>query len=134
MTTLPRNISYIVPITLAAFVVLGCLWPRQAAGAEHPSFKTDIYPIIEKRCLSCHRPGKDGYEESGLDLRSYASLMRGTNFGPVIVPGDAYTSNLSVLIEGRGSKKIKMPHNEDDLSRWEKTLIRRWINRGAKEN
>jgi len=105
-------------------------------GAKNDTdYKNKVYPVLELYCLECHQPGGKGYQASGFDVRTYQSLMKGTQFGPVINPGDAYTSNLMVLIEGRSSKKIRMPHVERrDLSKWEKHLIRAWINRGAKNN
>lgn len=103
--------------------------------AAHPSFKNEIYPILEYYCLECHQPGGSGYESSGLDMRNYDALMKGTKFGPVVVPGAAFSSNLMVLIEGRADKSLKMPHfDRGDLSRWEKHLIRAWIIRGAEDN
>jgi hypothetical protein len=64
-------------------------------------FRDEVLPILDMYCLECHLPGGVGYEKSGLDMRDYESLMKGTRFGPVVNPGDAFTSNLMVLIEGR---------------------------------
>ena len=52
------------------------------------SFKEDVMPIFVGRCVSCHQPGGEGYVKSGLDLTSYAGVMKGTKFGPMIIPGD----------------------------------------------
>lgn len=122
-------------LVAASILALAFVFKPAAVRAEFPSFETKIYPIFEKHCLECHRPGGTGYEISGLDMRTYASLMKGTKHGPVVNPGDAFTSNLMVLIEGRADSSLKMPHSERrDLSRWEKQLIRGWINGGAKNN
>lgn len=103
--------------------------------AEHAAFKADIQPILQKYCLECHVPGQVGYEKSGLDISSYESLMKGTKHGPIIVPGDAFSSNMMVLIEGRADATLKMPHGgRKGLSKWEKLMLRRWINRGARNN
>ena len=45
------------------------------------SFKEDILPLLKWRCASCHESGGAGYEKSGLDLTSYAGVMKGTKFG-----------------------------------------------------
>ncbi|MDP6788885.1 MAG: c-type cytochrome domain-containing protein, partial [Rhodospirillales bacterium] len=98
-------------------------------------FRDQVYPILELYCLECHLPGGKGYEESGLDMRDYENLMKGTMFGPIIVPGDAFTSNIMVLLEGRSKFGLKMPFAEErNLSKWEKHLVRAWINRGALNN
>ena len=117
---------------LGAFV-FGLAMPA-AASADHATFEREILPILTKHCSECHAKGGQGQQASGLDLTSYEGVMKGTEHGPVIVPGDAFTSNMMVLIEGRAGPELKMPHGRKDLTKWEKTLLRRWINRGAKNN
>ena len=119
-------------IGLFALAALSASAPAKAA--EPISYREDIFPLIQFKCLSCHVPGGQGYEKSGLDLRTYASLMKGTKFGPMIVPGDAFTSNLMVLVEGRADPSIRMPHGLKKLNACDKDDFRRWINQGAKNN
>ncbi len=122
---------------LAAGFSLGLLSGMAVPGnalAEHASFKDEIFPIIQKYCVECHQPGGEGYEKSGLDMTSYEGIMKGTKHGPIVVPGDAFSSNLNVLIEGRASPELKMPHARKGLTNWERHMIRRWVNRGAKNN
>src|SRR5665811_204290 len=47
------------------------------------SFREDVVPILKGRCESCHQPNGEGTQKSGLDLTSYAGIMKGTKFGPV---------------------------------------------------
>jgi len=121
------------PILFAMALAI-MLAPFTARAAEKVSFSEDIYPIIQIRCLECHKPDGDGYKKSGLDLRTYQGLMKGTKFGPMIVPGNAFLSNLVVLIDGRAAPGLRMPHNKKKLSICERQLIKRWINQGAKDN
>ena len=123
----------VAAVVVVVILLAGMSSPALGAGAQ-PSFQAHIQPIIEERCVECHRAGGDGYEQSGLDLTTYAGLMKGTRYGPVVVPGDAFTSNLNVLIEGRADRRISMPFHDKPLSRWQKVLIRRWVNDGAKDN
>lgn len=118
---------------LAMTLVIGTWFPRETA-AEHISFKEDVQPILELRCLECHQPGGAGYEASRLDMRTYESLMKGTKHGPVVVPGDAFTSNLNALVEWRASPEIRMPHNKKKLTHCEINIFRRWVNQGAADN
>lgn len=74
------------------------------------SYKNDVLPILHNYCLSCHTPSGKGFENSGLDIRTYASLMKGTRFGSVIKPGDSFTSIFIQVIEGRVHSAIKMPY------------------------
>ena len=93
-----------------------------------------IYPIIQIRCLECHQPQGEGYKKSGLDLRTYEGLMKGTKFGPMVIPGDAFMSNLIVLIDGRAASGLRMPHGKKKLSSCDKDLFRNWVNQGARNN
>ncbi len=125
----PKLPSAILCLGLAA----GLLAPRDAA-AEHISFRDDVQPIIAMRCLECHQPGGPGYEATGLDMRTYQSLMEGTRHGPVIVPGDAFASTLNALVEWRAPAEIRMPHNKKKLTHCEINIFRRWVNQGAYDN
>ena len=99
------------------------------------SFNEDVFPILQMRCGGCHQPGGDGFEKSGLDLRTYEGLMKGTKFGPIVVPGDTTTSNLVVLLDGRADKSIQMPHGtKKKLSICDRNLINTWIHEGAQNN
>jgi uncharacterized membrane protein len=99
------------------------------------SYSRDVAPILDKHCKSCHVPGQPGYVVSGFDLGSYDSLMKGTQFGPVVLPGDALTSVLVMLIEGRADPSLKMPHGDaSTLTPDEILTSRRWVEQGAKNN
>jgi len=110
------------------------MWSFGAVAQDAVSYKEDVFPILELRCLECHVPGGEGYEKSGLDLRTYESLMKGTNFGPVVVPGRAFESNLIAVIDQRTDKELWMPHNRKRMSKCERLLLRFWVNQGAKDN
>ena len=105
-----------------------------ATAAEEVSFKLDVQPIIESRCTQCHAPGGEGYQESGLDLTSYEGLMKGTKHGPIIVPGDSFTSNFNVLLEGRASPQLRMPHNQRPLLQHQQKIMADWVRQGARNN
>ncbi len=125
--SLPRSALFAVTLLAGTFTVV-------PAWAEHGSFKDDVFPIIQKYCVECHQPGGEGHEKSGLDMSTYEGIMKGTTHGPLVVPGDAFSSNLNVLIEGRASPELKMPHAKKGLTKWERHMIRSWVNRGAKDN
>ena len=90
------------------------------------SFASDVLPIIESRCIGCH--GGDRTEE-GLDLKTHASLMAGSDNGPVIVPGDAANSLLVELVTTQ-----KMPKRGPKLTPPQVQLITDWVNQGALDN
>jgi hypothetical protein len=98
------------------------------------SFREDVVPIFKGRCESCHQPGGEGTQKSGLDLTTYAGLMKGTKFGPMVIPGDPESSNLMLLLDWRASPDLRMPHGKKQLSTCDRTAIRAWIREGAKDN
>ena len=108
--------------------------PNVCAAEEQVSFKEDILPLLKWRCSSCHESGGAGYEKSGLDLTSYAGVMKGTKFGPMIIPREPESSNLMLLLDWRVSPAIRMPHGKKQLSSCDRASVRTWIRQGAKDN
>jgi uncharacterized membrane protein len=131
------RLTILFSATLAVAVLAGCEGQQadQKTAAETVSFSEDVKPLIGQKCLSCHAPGGEGYEKTGLDMASYEGLMEGTRLGPVIVPGDSLSSTLVILVEGRGDPSIKMPHGEGEgLTDQQIQTLRAWIDQGAKNN
>jgi mono/diheme cytochrome c family protein len=108
---------------------------KEACAAQaKTSFADDVQPIFKGRCVSCHSPGAEGTEKSGLDLTSYEGVMKGTRHGPMVIPGDAQSSNLMWLLDWRASPELRMPHGKKKLSTCDRDAIRAWIFEGAKNN
>ena len=91
-------------------------------------------PIFVGRCFSCHQPGGQGNEKSGLDLSSYEGVMKGTKSGKMVIPGDPEGSNLMWLLDWRGAPETHMPLGKKRLSTCDRDAIRTWIREGAKNN
>ncbi len=104
----------------------------QAMAQQNMSYAEDIAPIFKGWCVSCHQPGGEGYEHSGFDVRTYQSVMNGTKFGPMIIPGKPDESSLVALINGEA--KIRMPFNHKPLPNSLRENIWSWIFQGAKDN
>src|SRR6266511_2562846 len=85
---------------------------NEACAAEPTSFAEDVFPIFKGRCVGCHAPGQEGVEKSGLDLTTYEGLMKGTKFGPMVIPKDPDSSNLLWLLDWRSSPELRMLHGE----------------------
>lgn len=99
---------------------------QPAAGGATVSFANDILPLIESRCIGCH--GGDRTEE-GLDLKTHASILAGSDDGPVVIPSDAANS---LLVEMVATKK--MPKRGPKLTPPQVQLITDWVNQGALDN
>lgn len=108
---------------------------QNTSAQKEISFKADVRTILDDYCMGCHIPGGRGYEKSGLDLRTYQSLMQGTKFGPVITPGSSLTSTLNVLVSGHADPAISMPFGiKGGLPKDKVDLLNKWVNQGAKNN
>lgn len=123
-----------LPILLSTSLLVAVAWSGALAAEEQVSYKLDVQPILQSRCASCHQPGGQGFQASGLDLTSYDGLMRGTKYGPIVVPGDPLTSNLMVLVEGRARPEVRMPHGQRPLLKQQTEILRLWVKQGAKNN
>jgi Planctomycete cytochrome C len=131
----PLLIMSIVALGMGMATSVGILnAPNACAAEEVVSFKEDILPLLKWRCASCHESGGAGYEKSGLDLMSYAGLMKGTKFGPMVIPREPESSNLMLLLDWRAAPALRMPHGKKQLSSCDRSSIRTWIRQGAKDN
>jgi len=98
----------------------------------HVSFAEDVLPLLQFKCGGCHMPAGEGYEKSGFSVESYDTVMKGTKFGAMIIPGDPDTSSLMRLLDWGVAPDIRMPHGKKQLSTCDRDLIRTWIFNGAK--
>ena len=74
-------------------------------------FEAKVRPILVEHCFKCHGAKK---QESGLRLDSRAGILRGSDAGPVVVPGHPEESP---LIDAIGhDAAIKMPPKSKLLS------------------
>jgi Planctomycete cytochrome C/Leucine Rich repeat len=96
--------------------------------AADVDFPTQVFPIFEKSCLSCHGPEK---KKGGLRLDSRAAALKGGDDGVVIVPGDAAKSDLYRRITLPSGNDDVMPNKGAVLTKAQTDLIREWINQGA---
>ena len=98
------------------------------------SFSKDVKPILDEHCLPCHQAGKEGYLASGLSVQSYDDMMKGTKYGPVVMPGYSFSSTLQILVEHKADPSTNMPKRRMRLSQDKIELIGKWISQGAKNN
>src|SRR5262245_36361506 len=89
-----------------------------AKAQRDPLFKSEILPVLEKNCVSCHGEQK---KMASLDLSTFAGMMTGGSSGPVIAPGKPERSLLWKLIEAD-----KMPMG-GKLTTAQKQLIKSYI-------
>ncbi len=119
----------LISVFLLGLLMTGC------GREEVVSFSRDVKPILDQHCIECHQAGGSGLEASGFSMGSYDELMKGTDFGPMVIAGDAEGSNILVLMEGRADPSISMPHGyREPVAAQDIQTIRLWIGQGAKNN
>lgn len=112
-------------------------------GSSEVSFSSDVLPIFQKNCVQCHDEGGEGVSTSGFSIHDYDSVMRGTQFGPVVIPGSSASSSLYLVVAQKTAPEIHMPPHDthawaegrgSPLSTDQVETIKNWIDQGAKNN
>lgn len=95
------------------------------------SFSRDVQPILNSRCIFCHGPNSivAGGAPNGLMLDTYDNVIFGSNFLPVLVPGEPENSTIMRMLENGTMPAQGGPLPEDQIA-----LIRNWIAQGAPDN
>ena len=96
---------------------------------EPVDFTTQVKPLINQNCITCHGGVK---QKAGFSLLFREEALAKTQSGkPAIIPGDADNSELIRRITLNDPEE-RMPYMHDPLSSENIDIIRRWINEGAK--
>ena len=99
----------------------------QAPSAGTVDYATQIAPILDEFCADCH----DGEtRKGGLSVATYDDLLEGGRSGASVRPGTSTRSLLMDRLTGR--VEPLMPKGEDPLDEGRLTLIRTWIDEGAR--
>ncbi len=94
--------------SLASLLLHAADKPAEPKAAPDPKgveyFEKHVRPMLVEHCISCHGPKK---EQASLRLDSRDGLTRGSDNGPVVVPGKPDESTLIRAVRHMG--KVKMP-------------------------
>jgi dipeptidyl aminopeptidase/acylaminoacyl peptidase len=112
-----------------AVAILFLLCAAPLSGAEDPSYRRDVRPILDSRCTSCHQPA---VKQSDLDLTTYAGFQAGGKRGPAFVAGSPEQSLVIQFITA--ATKPSMPFGQPPLAAKEVSTIRAWIESGARDD
>ena len=93
---------------------------------EDPSYASDVQPIFDKYCLSCHGPVR---AMRGLRLDGYEYVIAGSRVGAVVIP---YSSTASLLAAGLEAGAMP-PKGEKPSANRVKNIFH-WIEQGAYDN
>ncbi len=91
---------------------------------------TAVQAIFTQNCVGCHGGQKP---KGGIDLTSYATVMKGGEEGPIVKAGDPANSVLIQALHGTNGKK-QMPMKRPPLPADQIKTIEGWIQSGAKQS
>jgi uncharacterized protein DUF1553/uncharacterized protein DUF1549/cytochrome c len=114
----------------ACFAAVLCASAAFAAGPKPTPeavefFEAKVRPVLVEQCYSCHGEKK---QSAGLRLDSKAALLKGSDGGPVVVPGDPGKSPLVQAVRHAGD--VKMPPKKK-LSDDAVENLTAWVKSGA---
>jgi hypothetical protein len=87
------------------------------------SFEKTVRPLLVERCFDCHGAHK---HENGLRLDSREGILRGSDYGPVVVVENPAGSRLIHAVKGAAGVE-KMPKKGAGLSGSEVAVLEQWI-------
>ena len=125
----PLTISAAAIFAAALYLALAARGDSRSSGVKTVDFDRDIRPILSDTCFACHGPD---------EKQRMAKLRFDTKEGAfakpdVIVPGDSAKSRLVQRITAADeSFRMPPPFSGRTLTDKQITLLRRWIDEGAK--
>ena len=90
-------------------------------------FESNIRPVLAENCYSCHGAEK---QKNGLRLDSRDAILRGSDYGAVVQPGQPAGSKLIQAIKHVGDVEA-MPKGKPALSGTQIAAFERWIQMGV---
>src|SRR5258708_19152135 len=90
------------------------------------TFETSVLPMFQASCIPCH---SSALKMRGLDLSTFAGVIKGGDDGPVVTPGKPKESRLYEMV-----KKGAMPKGGKPLAPSQIASIREWIEAGARSS
>jgi len=98
---------------------------RAITPQETEFFEKQIRPILAEQCYKCHGADK---QKAALRVDSRAAILKGTDEGPVVVPGKPEESEFIKSLRHTGISK--MPEKADKLADAQIEAMAQWIRMG----
>lgn len=134
------NRSVIVAIATSLMAVIlptrGADEPAAPDAAKKVTYATDMKPLFDKTCASCHNAQK---AKAGLQMDSLAGVLKGTKKRKLVEPGKSADSRLVALVESIAAAakdsdgKTKSLHKKGPkpLTPEQISQLKTWIDQGA---
>lgn len=117
-----------VSMLIASSVVLLAAVIFLATRQDRVDYNTQVKPIFNKKCITCHGGVK---RQADFSLLFRAEALAPTKSGkPAIIPGDPDHSEMIRRLTLKDPEE-RMPYRHDPLSTQEIDILRKWIKEGA---
>jgi hypothetical protein len=94
------------------------------------TYEDHVATILKKNCSTCHGDGK---QEGGLNLVTYAGVMKGAGGGEIVIAGRSSASRIIEVITATEEGE-RMPPDGSRVPAEAVSLIKQWIDTGLREN
>jgi hypothetical protein len=117
--------NYLLVMTIFIVIIFSFIYFTHQ---PHIDFNTQVKPIFNKKCITCHGGVR---RKAGFSLlfRSEA-LMKNESGKPAIIPGDPEHSEMIRRLTLKDPEE-RMPYKHEALSKDEINILKRWIKEGA---
>ncbi|MBM1105694.1 DUF1553 domain-containing protein [Aurantibacter crassamenti] len=111
------------------FSVFGLIIIQSCQTSDPVDFSTQIKPILNNKCITCHGGVK---KNAGFSLLFESEAFADTKSGkPAIIRGDASGSEFIKRLHEE-DPELRMPYEKPKLTDEEIDLLTRWVDQGAK--
>ncbi len=108
--------------------ILGVMALAGSAFADPVNYMKEIKPVLSTACYQCH---SETQQKHGLRVDTAASILKGGQSGPAIIPGNSADSLLVKAVQGTAKDLTRMPFKKGPLEDEKIALLKRWIDEGA---
>jgi hypothetical protein len=114
---------------LTVSVLTYCLSVSTAATAAEPvRYSTQVAPLLQKYCVSCHSRVD---AQNGLSLQAPDDILKGSENGPVLNADAADKSRLLEVLISTGDDHMP-PADASQLTKDELAILTQWLHEGGK--
>ena len=116
-------------IGVISLIIIAAVLTVLALPKDKIDFNTQVKPILNKKCISCHGGVK---QKAGFSLLFREEALGNTESGkPAIIPGHPEQSELIRRITANDPEE-RMPYKHPALSPDEISILTKWVKQGAK--
>lgn len=120
-------------VLLTSTLAVSALSAAESAGLpDVVSYYKDVRPVFQAKCQGCHQPSK---AKADYIMTDVAALIKGGENGAAVIPGKAAESHLlELVVKQAGEDRPEMPPKDEPLTDHEVSLVKKWIEQGAKDD